>query len=53
MEIEDQEGGGITITFTDMHLPRGVGQAIERAYQGELDIQYTKEAGILRVFWQR
>jgi NMD protein affecting ribosome stability and mRNA decay len=53
MEIEDQEGGGITITFTDMHLPRGVGQAIERAYKGELDIQYTKEAGILRVYWQR
>ena len=53
MNIEDQAGGGVVITFTDMHLPRGVGEAIQRAYAGELDIQYTKEADILRVSWQR
>jgi NMD protein affecting ribosome stability and mRNA decay len=53
MDIEDQAGGGVVITFTDMHLPRGVGEAIQRAYAGELDIQYTKEADILRVSWQR
>jgi NMD protein affecting ribosome stability and mRNA decay len=53
MDIEDQAGGGVVITFTDMHLPRGVGEAIQRAYTGELDIQYTKEADILRVSWQR
>lgn len=53
MDIEDQGGDSTVITFTDVHLPRGVGEAIERAYEGELDIQYTKEAGIVRVFWQR
>lgn len=41
------------ITFTDMHLPRGVGEAIESAYDGDLDIHYTEEAGIVRVYWQR
>lgn len=53
MWTEDQEEGGVVITFTDVHLPRGVGEAIERAYEGELDIHYTEEAGIVRVYWRR
>ena len=53
MGAADQKGGGIEITFTDMHLPRGVGEAIERAYEGDLEIQYTEESGIVRVYWKR
>lgn len=53
MAIEDQENGEVVATFTDVHLPRGVGQAIESAYEGELDIKYTDEAGIVRVTWRR
>ena len=53
MGVEVQENGDTVITFTDVHLPRGVGEAIERAYEGELDIHYTEEAGIVRVFWRR
>lgn len=52
MAIEDQ-GNSSVLTFTDTHLPRGVGEAIQRAYEGELDIQYTKEANIVRVTWTR
>lgn len=52
MGVEDQ-GEGVVVTFTDRHLPRGVGEAIERAYEGDLDIHYTEEAGIVRVYWQR
>jgi hypothetical protein len=53
MAVEDQRDGGVAVTFTDTHLPRGVGEAIERAYEGELDIQYTEESGIVRVYWKR
>jgi NMD protein affecting ribosome stability and mRNA decay len=53
MDIEDQDDGAVRITFTDTHLPRGVGEAIEHAYQGELDIHYADEAGIVRVMWMR
>ncbi len=55
MNIEDEEDeeGGVVITFTDVHLPRGVGEAIARAYEGDLDIHYTEEAGIVRVYWTR
>lgn len=49
----DEADDGFVITFTDLHLPRGVGDAIERAYEGDLDIHYTKEAGKLRVEWTR
>ena len=53
MKIADQKDGGVEITFTDMHLPRGVGEAIEHAYEGDLEIQYTEGAGIVRVYWKR
>lgn len=53
MDVEDQDDGAVVVTFTDVHLPRGAGEAIERAYEGELDIHYTEEAGIVRVYWQR
>ena len=53
MAIDDQEDGSTVITFTDTHLPRGVGQAIESAYDGELEIQYTEATNLVRVYWQR
>lgn len=53
MGIEERDDGAVVITFTDTHLPRGVGEAIEHAYQGELDIHYTEEADSVRVTWTR
>ena len=43
----------VEVTFTDIHLPRSAGEAIERAYDGELAIQFTKESGIARAYWSR
>lgn len=53
MNVEEDEEGGVVITFTDVHLPRGAGRAIENAYQGELDIHYNDDADIIRVYWKR
>lgn len=52
MDMEEQEGE-LVITFTDAHLPRGIGEALHRAYEGELDYEYTKEDIMLRVSWHR
>ncbi len=52
MAIEEQ-GNETVITFTEIHLPRGAGEALKGAYEGELDYQYTDEASILRVWWRR
>lgn len=52
MDITDT-GGEVAVSFTDIHLPRTVGEAIRRAYNGELDIQYAEESGISRAYWSR
>jgi NMD protein affecting ribosome stability and mRNA decay len=52
MKIENQ-AGGVLITTTDIHLARGIGDALHHAYQGELDFHYNKEDNLLRVSWTR
>ena len=52
MGVEDQESG-LLFTFTDAHLTRGIGEALHKAYEGELDYEYTKEDIMLRVTWHR
>jgi len=52
MRVEDRDGG-TELTFTDAHLPRGVGEAIQRAYDGDLDIHFPDDGGIVRVYWER
>jgi len=51
--VEKSADGGVVFSFTDTHLPRDIGEAIQQACDGELDIQYTREAGIVRVTWER
>lgn len=41
------------LTFTDAHLARGIAQALHHAYQGEVDLQYTKDDVMLRATWTR
>jgi NMD protein affecting ribosome stability and mRNA decay len=53
MDIEEGEEGGVVLTFTDVHLPRGVGEALASAYEGEFTVQYTENAGIVRAYWSR
>ena len=52
MSLEDQDDG-MLITTTVMEMARAIGDAIHRAYKGELCYQYTDEANILRVDWKR
>jgi NMD protein affecting ribosome stability and mRNA decay len=52
MNIEEQEQETV-LTFTEIHLPRGIGEALQRAYEGKLDYQYAEQTSILRVRWRR
>lgn len=52
MNIEDQDGDTL-ITTTDIHLARGIGEALHHAYQGELEYHYNEQENLLRVVWQR
>jgi len=52
MAIEKTEHG-ILVTTTDIHLARGIGDAVHHAYQGELEFHYNPEQSLLRVNWNR
>ena len=41
------------VTTTDIHLARGIGDALHHAYQGELEFHYNSGENLLRVNWSR
>lgn len=43
----------VVITTTDIHLARGIGEALESAYSGKLDFHYNAGENLLRVQWVR
>lgn len=53
--IMDMEFGGDKglVTTTDIHLPRRLGEALHKAYQGELDYHYDEGEYFIRVSWRR
>ncbi len=42
---------GTVVTTTDIHLARGIGDALHHAYRGELQFHYNREQNLLRVSW--
>lgn len=52
MGTEETEEG-LTLSFTEAHLARGIGEALRHAYEGELDYRYASEDIMLRVTWAR
>jgi len=48
-----RENGGLTVTTTDPHLARSLGEAVHRAYRGKLEFHYNPEQNLLRVHWSR
>lgn len=50
MAVEEKDGA-VLVTTTDIHLARGIGEAVHHAYQGELEFHYNPEENLLRVNW--
>lgn len=50
MAIRDQ-GDGLLVTTTDLHLARDIGEALHRAHHGELHLQYSADETLVRVHW--
>ena len=49
----DKTREGIEITTTDSHLARGIGEALQDAYKGELKLRYSRDENLLRATWKR
>ena len=43
----------LVINTTDIHLPRRIGEAIKRAFHGELDMHFDEQGYFVRVNWHR
>lgn len=52
MEIQGDDDG-VTVTTTDPHLARTMGEAVQHAYQGDLDFRYADGESLLRASWRR
>ena len=52
MAVEAQDDG-VTVTTTDVHLARSIGDAVHHAYQGALEFHYKPDENLLRVHWTR
>ena len=50
MAVEEKDAATL-VTTTDIHLARGIGEALHHAYQGELKYHYNPEENLLRVSW--
>ncbi|MGH0035038.1 MAG: BCAM0308 family protein [Myxococcota bacterium] len=52
IELEVREDR-IEITTTDMHLARAIGEGVQHAYGGDLDLRYSEDEMLLRAHWGR
>lgn len=52
MDIEDA-GSEVVVTTTGSHLARAMGEALHRAYEGDLDFAYSERENLIRVSWNR
>lgn len=48
-----QNGDGITVETTEKSLAERIGKEFEKAFNGELVIQWLQDAEFVRVNWQR
>ncbi|MBA3756037.1 MAG: ATPase [Nitrosomonas sp.] len=49
----EEKDNAMLITTTDIHLARGIGEAIHHAYQGDLEFHYNPAENLVRVHWSR
>lgn len=52
MDVRD-EGEGLLVTTTDVHLAHAIGRALQDAFKGELHAPWQEKGDLLRVSWAR
>ena len=49
----EEDAHGVVINTTDIHLPRRIGEAVHRAFHGEIEDIFEKDGYFVRVNWTR
>jgi hypothetical protein len=47
----NEDADGIVINTTDIHLPRRIGEAVERAFHGDVNEDFDEGGYFVRVSW--
>jgi hypothetical protein len=47
------EGDALRVSLTDDHLARHIGDALHKAYRGELAVKYSGGERFVRLYWHR
>jgi NMD protein affecting ribosome stability and mRNA decay len=53
MKVDDTATGSVKITTTTEHLAKRLGDAVEKAYGGDLRVDFSHENKLARVYWSR
>lgn len=48
-----KDEAGMRVRLTDDHLARLIGEALYRAYKGDLQVKYSEEEKFVRLYWHR
>ncbi len=51
IEVAEDINDALLVTTTDIHLARGIGEALHHAYMGELNYHYNPQEDQLRITW--
>lgn len=51
--FEEANDETLTITTTDIHLPRRIGEAVDGTYHGRLALNYDEGRYFVRVEWSK
>jgi NMD protein affecting ribosome stability and mRNA decay len=52
MAIEEKRDG-IEVATTDSHLARGIAQALQDSYKGDMKLRYSRDENLVRASWKR
>lgn len=47
------ENGNLRVSLTDDHLARHIGDALYKAYRGDLEVKYSEGERFVRLYWHR
>jgi NMD protein affecting ribosome stability and mRNA decay len=47
----EEDAQGLVINTTDIHLPRRIGEAVKRAFHGEIAAKFEEDGYFVRVDW--
>ena len=53
LELKERDGHKLTVTTTTEHLAQRLGHAVEKAFGGEVQYNFSHENKVARVSWQR